>query len=217
MKTLLGGATVGLMGIGQLVLHPLLCNWRQLAVKVLQVWVTWHPTSFTTQTTCSVVLWSTAYNVCASGLPPASPSKTTCLLPSPAGGVDEEVVGILSHLKEFKHLRKVKMPRCENLSPSLIATICEGLCSSNSMEEVVVTSEVSVLFVCLTTPYKLLSSVSKLSLKTIYTCLAALNRRQPLLPLTRGSPHDALQLTVLFIQFFFAVCSSHLYSFVFFV
>ena len=148
MKTLLGGATVGLMEIGQLVLNPLLCNWRQLAVKGLQVWVTWHPTSFTTQTTCSVVLRSTAYNVCVSGLPPVSPSKTTCLLPSPAGGVDEKVVGFLSHLKEFKQLRKVKMTECENLSPSLVATICEGLCSSNSMEEVEVTSSVvSVLLV----------------------------------------------------------------------
>ena len=218
MKTLLGGATVGLMGTVQLVLNPLLCNWRQLAVKELQVWVTGHPTSFTTQSTCSVVLRSTAYIVCVSSLPPVSPSKTTCLLPSPAGGVDEEVVGFPSHLKEVKQLRKVVMARCEKLSPFLIATICEGLCSSNSMEEVVVkTPVVSVLFVCLTTPYKLLSSVSKLPLKTIYICLAALNRRQPLLPLTWGSPHDAVQLTVLFIEFFFAVCSSHLYSFVFFV
>ena len=133
-----------------------------------------------------------------------SPSKTTCLLPSPAGGVDEEVVGFLSHLKELKQLRKVEMDKCENLSPFLIATICKGLCSSNSVEEVVVTpSEVSVLFVCLK--------------PSLYTCLAVLNRRPPLLPLTRGSPHDAVQLTVLFIQFFFAVCSSHLYSFVFFV
>ena len=167
MKTLLGGATAGLMGIGQLVLRPLLCNWRQLAVKELQVWVTWHSTSFTTQTTCSVVLRSTAYNVCVSALPPVSPSKTTCLLPSTAGGVDKKVVGFLSHLKEFKQLRKVAMAWYRNLSPSLIATICEGLCSSNSMEEVEVSSypEVSVLFVCLTTPYKLLSSVSKLPLK----------------------------------------------------
>ena len=136
-------------------------------MKELQVWVTWHPTSFTTQTTCSVVLRFTAYNVCVSALPPVSPSKTTCLLPSPAGGVDEVVVGFLSHLKEFKQLRKVVITWCDNLSPSLIA-ICGGLCSSNSMEEVVVTtsySDVSVLFVCLTTPYKLLSSVSKLPLK----------------------------------------------------
>ena len=166
MKTLLGGATVGLVGTVQLVLRPLLCNWRQLAVKELQVWVTWHPTSFTTQTTCSVVLRSTAYNVCVSALPPVSPSKTTCLLPSPAGGVEEEVVSFLSHLKKFKQLRKVEMTGCRNLSPSLIATICGGLCSSNSMEEVEVTTvSVSVLFVCLTPPYKLLSSVSKLPLK----------------------------------------------------
>ena len=150
---------------------------------------------------------------------PASPSKTTCLLPSPAGGVDVEVVGFLSHLKEVKQLRKVEMTECSRLSPSLIATICGGLCSSISMEEVVVTRSrfVSALFACLTTPYKLVSSVSKQPLKTICICLASLNRRQPLLPLTRGSPHDAVQLTALFLQFFFAVCSSHLYSFVFFV
>ena len=142
--------------------------WRQLAVKELQVWVTWHPTSFTTQTTCSVVLGSTAYNVCVSALPPVSPSKTTCLLPSPAGGVDTKVIGFLSHLKEVKQLRKVVMTWSRDLSPSLLATICGGLCSSNSMEEVEVTAssvpDVSVLFVCLTTPYKLLSSVSKLPL-----------------------------------------------------
>ena len=166
MKTLLGGATVGLVGTVQLVLRPLLCNWRQLAVKELQVWVTWHPTSFTTQTTCSVVLRSTAYNVCVSALPPVSPPKTTCLLPSPSGGVNKKVVGFRSHPKKFKQLRKVEMTECRNLSPSLLATICEGLCSSNSMEEVEVTSSttafttvVSALFVCLTTPYKLLSSV----------------------------------------------------------
>ena len=125
-------------------------------MKKLQVWVTWHPTRFTTQTTCSVALRSTAYNVCVSDLPLASPSKTTCLLPSPADGVGEEVVGFLSHLKEFKQLRKVEMTECSRLSPSLIATICGGLCSSISMEEVVVTTPtfVSVLFVCLTTPYK---------------------------------------------------------------
>ena len=145
-----------------------------------------------------------------------SPSKTTCLLPSPAGGVDEDVVGFLSHLKKFKQLRKMEITGRENLSPSLIATMFVGLCSNNSVEEIV-TRWVSVLLVCPTTPYKVLSSVRKLPLKTIYICLTALNRRQPLLPLTRESPHDAVQLTVLFIQFFFAVCSSHLYSFVFFV
>ena len=78
-----------------------------------------------------------------------------CLLRSPAGGVDEEVVGFLSHLKEVEQLRKVEMTECKNLSPSLIATVCGGLCSSNSMEEVVVTSWVSVLSVCITAPYKL--------------------------------------------------------------
>ena len=133
----------------------LLCNWKQLTVKELSVWVTWHPTSFTTQTTCSVVLRSTAYNVCVSGLSPVPPSKTPYLLPSPAGGVDMVVVGFPSHLKEFKQLRKVVMAECRNLSPYLIATICEGLCSINSMEEVEVTtaySLVSVMFVWLTTP-----------------------------------------------------------------
>ena len=86
----------------------------------------------------------TAYNVCGSALPPVSPSKTTCLLRSPAGGVDKEVVDFLSHLKEFKQLRKVKMTAWEILSPSLIATICGGLCISNSLEEMVVaSSEVS--------------------------------------------------------------------------
>ena len=80
-----------------------------------------------------------------------SPSKTTCLLPSPAGGVDKKVVGFLSHLKKVKQLRKVEMTDCRSLSPFLIATICKGLCSSKSMKEVVVTiSEVSVLFVYLT-------------------------------------------------------------------
>ena len=78
--------------------------------------------------------------VCVSGLPPMSPSKITCLLCSPAGGVDEEVVGFLSHLKEYKQLRKVEMMGCKNLSPSLVAIICGGLCSSNSMEEVAMTS-----------------------------------------------------------------------------
>ena len=184
-------------------------------MKELQVWVTLPALQLKPLV---LLLGSIAYNVCVSALSPVSPSKTTCLLPSPAGGVDEEVVGFLSHLKEFKQLRKVDMTWCDNLSPSLIATICGGLCSSNSMEEVEVSLSpwVSVLFVCLTTPFKLLSSVSKLPLKTIYICLAALNRRQPLLPLTRGSPHDAVQLTVLFIKFFFAVLTSTvLYSLMF--
>ena len=54
---------------------------------------------------------------------------------------------MFGHLKEVKKLRKVKMTWCKDLSPSLIATICVGLCSSNSTEEVVVTSRVSVLSV----------------------------------------------------------------------
>ena len=82
--------------------------------------------------------------------PPVSPSKTTCLLSSPAGGVDKEMVGFLSHLKEVTQLRKVEITVCRNLSPSIIATICGGLCSSISVEGVIVTATVSVLFVCLT-------------------------------------------------------------------
>ena len=73
-----------------------------------------------------------------------APCVSLCghLSPSSADGV--------SHLKEtdYNHLKKVEMSRCSNLSPSLIATIC---CSS-SLEELVVTSEVSVLSVCLKTP-----------------------------------------------------------------
>ena len=83
-----------------------------------------------------------------------------------------EVVSFVSHLQEVKHLKKVKMTVCRNLSPSLIATICAGLCSSNSMEDVVVTLyKVSVLSVCRRTLYKLFSSVSKLPFKTASTCL----------------------------------------------
>ena len=217
MNTLLGGATVGLMGIdGNCTTVFVVGHGGQLAVKELQVWVTWHPTSFTTQTTCSVVLRSTNYNVCVSALAPVSPSKTTCLLPSPAGGVDKEMVGFLmSHLKEFKQLRKVEMTGCSYLSSSLLATICEGLCSSNSVEDVEVTTLVSVLLVCLTTPYKLLSSVSKLPLIISTLVWLHLTGDSPFFLSLRGSPHDAVQLTVLFIQFFFAVAvltSTVLYS-----
>ena len=77
------------------------------------------------------------------------------------------MVGFLSNLKEAKQLRRVLLTHCRNLSPSLMATICEGLCSNNSMEEVMVTLEVRVLSVCIATLYKRLSSVRKLSLKTI--------------------------------------------------
>ena len=87
------------------------------------------------------------------------------------------MVGFPSHLKELKQLRKVQMTTCRNLSPSLIASICRALCSSNSMEEVIVTSMVSI-FVCLTLPFKLLTSVSKVTLKIINTCLAALEVRK---------------------------------------
>ena len=57
--------------------------------------------------------------------------------PFPADGVDEEV-------GRFVHFRKVEMTGCRNLLPSFIAAIC---CSS-SVEELVVTSRVSVLSVC---------------------------------------------------------------------
>ena len=61
-----------------------------------------------------------------------------------SGYVDEKVVSFLSHLKEVKQVRKLEITLCENLSPSLIATICGGHCCSNFMEEVVVTSFSSV-------------------------------------------------------------------------
>ena len=116
-----------------------------------------------------------------------------CLIRSPTGGVDEEVVVFLSHLK------KVEMPSRDNLSPSLIATICEGLCSSNSMEGTSDDIRVRVLSVSLTTPYKLLSCVSKLPFKAIYTSSTTLNRWQPFLSL-RWAPmmlYDCLVHTVL--------------------
>ena len=78
---------------------------------------------------------------------PLSPSKTTCLLPSPAGGVNEEVVCSLSHLKEVNQLRKVVMTKCRKLLPSLLATIFGSLCSSNSVEVVEVTSYIMVCLV----------------------------------------------------------------------
>ena len=125
---------------------------RQLAVKELQVWGHLAPYQFYNSNhlfCCFKVHSLQCVCFCSA---PVSPSKTTCLLPSPADGVDEEVVGFLSHLKDFKQLRKVVMTVCRNLSASFIATICEGLCSSNSMEEVEVTTPVvSVLFVWLTT------------------------------------------------------------------
>ena len=74
------------------------------------------------------------------------------LVSSPADGVDEEVGRFVHHVQEVNQFKKVAMTQCRNLSPSLIAAICVGLCSS-SMEELVVTSPVSVLSVCLTTPF----------------------------------------------------------------
>ena len=65
-----------------------------------------------------------------------------------ADGVDEDVGRFVHHVQEVNQFRKVEMNRCRNLSPSLIAAIC---CSS-SLEELVVTSNVSVLSVCLKTP-----------------------------------------------------------------
>ena len=79
--------------------------------------------------------------------PTVSLSKTTCPLSPHAGGVDEEVVGFLRQLKEDKQLRKVEMTDCLHLSPSLIAILCGGLCSSNATEEVVLTT-VSACLVC---------------------------------------------------------------------
>ena len=83
-----------------------------------------------------------------------APCVSLCghLSPSPADGVDEEVGRFVHHVQEVNQFKKVEMTECRNLSPSLIAMICVGLCSSSSMEELVVTSEVSLLSVCLTTP-----------------------------------------------------------------
>ena len=102
-----------------------------------------------------------------------APCVSLCahLSPSPADGA--------SHLTgtDYNHLRKVEMEECYNLSPSLIAAIC---CSS-SLEELVVTSQVSVLSVCPTNvaisyAYKLLSIVTNCPSKPCtYICLAALN------------------------------------------
>ena len=76
-----------------------------------------------------------------------APCVSLCghLSPYPADGV--------SHLKgtDYNHLRQVVMRRCYNLSPSLIAIAT--ICCSGSLEKLVVTSEVSFLSVCLTTPY----------------------------------------------------------------
>ena len=67
------------------------------------------------------------------------------------------MVGFLSNLKEVTQLRKVVMTECDTLSPSLLATICGDICNSNSMEEVEVTSGVSLsVKVCLFALYKLL-------------------------------------------------------------
>ena len=91
-----------------------------------------------------------------------APCVSLCglLSPSPAGGVDEEVGRFVHHIQEVNQFKKVAMTECRNLSASLIATICVGLCSSSSMEELVVTSEVSLLSVCLTTPYELFRSLN---------------------------------------------------------
>ena len=81
-----------------------------------------------------------------------APCVSLCghLSPSPADGVDEEVGRFVHHVQEVNQFKKVAMTKCSNLnlSPSLIATIC---CSS-SLEELVVTSRVSVSSVCLTMP-----------------------------------------------------------------
>ena len=83
-----------------------------------------------------------------------APCVSLCghLSPSPADGVDEEVGRFVHQVQKVNQFKKVEMTGCRNLSPSLIAMICVGLCSSSSMEELVVTSKVSVLFLCLTTP-----------------------------------------------------------------
>ena len=115
-----------------------------------------------------------------------------CLIRSPTGGVDEEVVVFLSHLK------KVEMTSCDNLSTSLQQSV-KVFAVAIPWKVLRTTSCVRVLSVSLTTPYKLLSCVSKLPFKAIYTSSTTLNRWQPFLSL-RWAPmmlYDCLVHTVL--------------------
>ena len=118
-----------------------------------------------------------------------TPCVSLCghLSPFPADGV--------SHLKgtDFNHLRKVEMSWCPNLSPSLIAAIC---CSS-SLEELVVTSglEVSVSSVCLTTPCIQTALLQLTAPQNHASTFVWLHLTGEALPLTGGSPHDAVQLS----------------------
>ena len=114
-----------------------------------------------------VVLRSTVYSVC--DFAPCVFLQDHCLIRSPTGGVDEEVVVFLSHLK------KVEMTSCDNLSTSLQQSV-KVFAVAIPWKVLRTTSCVRVLSVSLTTPYKLLSCVSKLPFKAIYTSSTTLNR-----------------------------------------
>ena len=110
-----------------------------------------------------------------------------------AGGVDEGVISFISHLKEVKQLRKVEMTGCENLSLTHIATICGGLCTSNSMVEVEVKSVSAYISWVFALRHHQLnaSSVSELPCNIIYSILV-----WPF-SLTQGSTHNAVRLSCL--------------------
>ena len=81
----------------------------------------------------------------------------------------------------------------------------------------VVTTLVSILSVYLNTIRTVLSSVSECPSKPPTLVWLHLTGDSPFFTFHSGSLHDAVQLIVLFIQFFFAVCSSHFHSFAFIV
>ena len=51
-----------------------------------------------------------------------------------ADGIDDAVETFATHLKDSR-VTKLKMTRCEGLSPNHIATLCRGLHWSRSLEE----------------------------------------------------------------------------------
>ena len=58
----------------------------------------------------------------------------TCVPRSFADGIDDAVETFATHLKDSR-VTKLKMTRCEGLSPNHIATLCRGLHWSRSLEE----------------------------------------------------------------------------------
>ena len=111
--------------------------------------------------------------MCALGLPPQlSKTMATYLFQFPADGIDNKVAFFLSDMKQAPQLRKIEMTDCQYLSPSLIATVCGGLYTSNSIEEVEV-ALVSARLDCLIYPILIMS--------IFYFCLyAALKSHQHL-------------------------------------